>query len=286
MLEDLLTYLTVYKFQILAGTIMGCFCAGMGVFILLKRLTVFGVTLSQATSCAVALFLILDGAEGHNSLFNPKADLLILLFTFSLMLPFYFIRRSNPPNISAYLIAGLVLFAGLSEFLLAFGGGQVKNHLIHAFFGNILTTAPSDMLHAIPGAMIVLGLFIFLYRSLIAVAFDRDHAMLSGVPVAAVELAFFLMLCIVLSEAIKLMGSFYTIAQLILPALVALAFTRRVIFAVLIAISYSAVGTLTGFVFSLYRIPIGQAGISLPTSSTIILVLCLGMLPLLLRRRG
>ena len=278
----MLETLSFFKIQLVFGLVLGCACALIGVFVLLQRLTVFGVTLSQAatSATAVSLFLGLQSAHGGAGMGGLANDLLILFLTTLFMLPFFFVKLRNPPNLSAILVGGLVFFAALSQLLIALGG-RVQNHLLRAFFGNILTVSSDEWRHLwIPG-VVFLVFFLYYYRSILSVSFDRDHARLTGIKVFWIDLLFFMMLCVVCSLSINLMGSFYSLAHLILPGLVALAISRSVVTTIGVAVLYSATSTLLGFLLSLYKIPVGLGGLNLPTSSTIIMVMCV-MLPVFL----
>ena len=278
--------LIFYKHQLIAGMLLGGFCSILGVFVLLKRLTIFGVTLSQGATCAVALSLLLNmgndpAGDSHGGI---SSDIFVLLFTIIIMAPFFLIKLKNPPNITAILIIGFVFFAALSQILLAIGG-QVQNHLLQAFFGNILTSGAEEWQHLILPILIILPLFIYFYRSFTAVAFDRDHAQLSGIATNRIDFMFYLIISYVLASTINLMGSFYTLAHLILPALFALYVCRSIFTALIVSFVYSSLSTVIGFMISLWKIPVGQDGLNLPTSSTVIFVLCLFMIFIPIMRR-
>jgi len=274
----MLETLGFYKLQLLGGALLGGLCAALGVFVLLKRMSVFGLTLSQASSAAAALTLILFPGK------SPiKTDLIPLLLTVILMLPFLYAQLKNPSRLSAILISGMVFFAALSQILLSLGG-EARLHLLRSFFGNILTTDLQEILHMLPIALIVILLYIYFYRDFIAVAFDSDHARLTGISALRTDLVFFLMLSYVLLESVKLMGSFYTLTQLIVPPLFALALYRRVSRVILAAILYAVVMTAGGFALSLQPLKIGEKALNLPTSSVIILLMCAGLLVAFLYR--
>lgn len=275
-----------YWLQILAGAALGAALSVLGVFVVLRRLAVFGITLSQATTTAVSLTLLLN-LKGPQSSDASRfvGDGLVLLLSAVFMAPFYIAIIRAQSDRGALLVLGMVVFAALSQSLLALGG-QVQSHLVQAFFGNVLTTNASDLAHLwLPFGVLGL-LFAFFYRDLLAVAFDRDHAHLSGAPVRMVEVFFFLALSYAVAEGINLMGSFYTLAQLIVPALVALSVTRNVPAALLVAAVYAAVMTVAGFVLSLVPLPLPEGPVNLPTSSTIVLLLAAGYPVVRLIRRA
>lgn len=94
-------------------------------------------------------------------------------------------------------------------------------------FGNILTVSSSD-LALFAGYTLLLALFFALFfRKIIAVAFDRDFARVSGLPVTFITtvMTVLVALCIVLT--IKLVGIMLLMSVLSLPQLVAELFCKR-----------------------------------------------------------
>lgn len=266
----MIEYLIFYKFQILTGSLAGALAALIGVIVLLKRMTFFGITLAQAAAFSASIMLLL----------NANHLLYHLPLTILLILPFYYLIRLRDANREALLAVGFVLFTALSQVMLSFGGA-VKNHLMTAYFGDILTISQERGMQIIPTILILALIIVLFYRLFISVSFDPDHATLRGVPVNPVEFLFFLLLSLVVGIGITLMGSFYTAAQLIIPGLVGLAFSRSVVMASTLAVAFSVLTALLGFLLSLVEIPFGASVIHLPTSSTIIVLMAAGSLILL-----
>lgn len=266
--------LSFYWPQILTGSIMGMLTALLGVFVILRKMIFSGVALSQAASAAVVGTLLLQ----------LHSEPVVFALTVVLFVPFYVLQHRSEGLPDAVLAGALVFFSALSQVLLAMGG-NAQNHLITAFFGNILTMPQDEWTHlwfpAAAGAMA----FAVLYRPLLSVSFDRSYAKTSGIRPLMVEGPFYLLLIGCLTTAIYLMGSFYTIAHLVIPGLIGLAFARSMRAALTIAAALSLFATVLGFALSLVPVSVGGQTLNLPTSSTIILVLS-AFLPLLLFRRN
>lgn len=281
-------YLAFYKYQLIIGGSLGISCAILGVFVLLQRQSIFAATMSQAGVLAFA-FVVLGrewiamhsgGSGGETS--EHSANWMVLALNILLMAPFYVLRARGTTNFDAVLVAGIAFFSATAQILTVAGG--LHTHLLNAYFGNILTVGVRDlwdvMFVLVPAAMVL----IWIYRSLVAVSFDRDHAKLSGISVRWIDLLFFILLAAVAALTIRLMGSFYALAHIVLPGLFALAWTRSIRFALPVAALYSILATAGGFFVSLTPITMGDQTLNLPTSSVIVILLVLGCLPLALRR--
>jgi len=256
-----------YKVQIVTGALSAAILAGLGVFVVLRRMVFAGVALSQAASTAVVVALLFELHEAFG-------ESLILAITLVLFLPFYFLQMWQPAHSDAIFGTAFVVFAAVGQILLAVGAGA-KNHLIAAFFGNIVTMSDQEWHHLWLPAILLLLLFVFLYHSFVSVSFDPVHARLSGLRVHVIDGLFFLMLSSSLTVSIYLMGSFYSIAHLIIPGLVGVMIARSIPVAILIAVVVSVLSTIVGFSVSLIPFTVGSDTINLPTSSSIILMLSL-----------
>ncbi len=273
LLTTMIDGLVFYQAQVFTGTVAGAACAVLGVFVLLNRQALFAATMSQAATFAFAVVTVLHGLGAHgagNS--HPQDTWQTPLLATIFMIPFFLMRRRGRfPD--AALVGGIVLYSAASQILTVTTG--LHTHLLAAYFGNILTVSDTDLAYTLPIVAICTVLFVLLYRSFVAVSFDRDHARLAGLRATAIETSFFVILCVLATLTIRLLGAFFALAHLVLPALAALAVSRSIATAVLIAFVISVTTTVLGFGLSLFPISLaGGAVVNLPTSSVIILLLC------------
>jgi ABC-type Mn2+/Zn2+ transport system permease subunit len=258
-------YIIFYKYQILVGALTGAMVSVIGVIVLLQRMTFFGITAAQAAVLSVATMMLLE----------IHSEITLILFTLILIFPFYRITRTRSEYPDSWLGLGFVFFTALSQILLSVGA-NVQNHLVLAFFGNILMLDPAEWNHIWPYFLILSIVFIFIYRSILSVIFDSDQAAISGISFRLTEYTFFVLLSVTLSLSIYLMGSFYSVAHLIIPGILALMISRSVGSAIFIAAVFSVFSTVSGFIVSLIPMSIAGEEIHLPTSSVIIVILGLG----------
>lgn len=268
MLENISFYLP----QILIGTVVGIFTSIIGIFIILRKTIFMGITLSQSITVAVILSL----------LFNIHYEGVVHLLAIIMFLPIY-IAHNNIENKDALLAAGFVFFAALGQILTTIGA-NVQNHIVTAYFGNILLINEKEWFHIIIPLIITFILLFVFYKWLMAISFDKEYAIISNLPVILIETIYFIILTAILSLSIYFMGSFYSIAHLIIPGFIALQIARNMKIAFLIAILISMISTCIGFVISLIEISVEDQILHLPTSSTIIIMLCLCFIILLYKK--
>lgn len=257
MIENFLFYFP----QILIGSIVGMFTAWIGVFVLLRKSIFMGITLSQAITVSVIISFLLDF----------HSEIIVHLISILVFLPVYLLYHKVEFK-EAILASGFVFYAGLGQILSSIGA-NIQNHIVVAYFGNILLIPEKEWIHIFFPFLIVLILIIIFYKKILAISFDLTFSKIVKMNVLFIEIIYFFILTAILSMSIFFMGSFYSIAHLVIPSLLGLKLTKNMKSAFLIALLISLFSTLTGFLISLIPIQIKGVVFNLPTSSTIILAL-------------
>lgn len=261
-MENLITSIDLFLPQILLGSIMGIILSALGVIMVLRNLSFFGITLSQVatTSLAFTLFLGLEN------------ELFILLLSSFILIPIGYISGFKE---KADIFLGILFvgFGALSQILVTFGG-NVQNHLLQAYFGDILTSQVSLNSFSFYLALLSFFIFIILYKKILFYSFDPGEYV-TRKEMRYIDLYFLAIITICLSVSVRLLGSFYSVAQLLIPAFTCISIFRSMKLVFLFSGILSVLATIGGFIFSLYGIQKGNELIYLPTSSTIVLVLIL-----------
>lgn len=262
-----ISFLKSYSFffpQLWMGTFLGILLALFGTFLVLRRMAFLGITLSQIVTFGVALSLFLGwGGEWFAVIFSG------LVF-----LPLVYFQSKEWKHFDSFLGILLVFFASFSQLLLSLGG-NVKNQIIAAFFGDILIAKTLQFQAQIP----ILGLcalgYIFFFRKFLFLAWDKDEFIVRGYRYWLYEWLFFLFTTIIVVFGVHFLGSFYATAHMLVPAYSALAWARSIYSLIGISILLSVFSTWLGFTVSLIGFPIQNELVYFPTSSTIVVMLTL-----------
>lgn len=135
-------------------------------------------------------------------------------------------------------------------------------------FGNILTVTPSDLI-AFAVFTVLLTLFFFCYYDKIVIcAFDRDFAMVNGLPVKFINYSMTVLTAVCIVLTIRLVGVMLLMSMLSLPMMTAEVFMKRFKGMMLLSIAVSLVCSLAGlFIGTLVDVP----------SSAIIVIIMAGV---------
>lgn len=132
-------------------------------------------------------------------------------------------------------------------------------------FGNILTITSGD-LWAFGIYVVVLGLFfLWQYKRIVACAFDRDFAQVSGLPVKFINYTMTILVAICVVLTIRLVGIMLLMSMLSLPQLVAETYYHRFGQVMAVSVAVSAATCLIGLALSTV--------IDVPCSALIVIVM-------------
>ncbi|HET6516016.1 MAG TPA: metal ABC transporter permease [Thermodesulfovibrionales bacterium] len=237
----------------LAGSFIAALCAMLGLFLVLRKLSLIGDGLSHVSFGAIALGLFLGLYPFYMAI--P-----------SVLIASYFILKLTEKAkvygdaaigiVSALSIAGGVILASLSR------GFNVD--LFSYLFGNILAISDQEVFLSIGLSLIVLVIILVLYNDLLSATFDEEYARVTGIKTGRAHLILISLTAVTVVLAVKVVGIMLVSALLILPAVTALQIARRFSAAISIAVLSGVVSVLTGITVSFF--------LDLPAGATIIMV--------------
>jgi zinc transport system permease protein len=254
-IADILSFGFIQR-ALLAGTLIAVLCSLLGVFLVLRRLSLIGDGLAHVTfgSVAVALFLRLNPA-----IVTLAAIPLVLLSSLGIL------RLTDRARIYGDAAIGIVSSLGIAcGVLIASVAGGFNVDLFSYLFGNILAISDSDMWLAVAlFAVVILVLFLF-YHDLFAITFDEELARCSGIRAERINTLLVLLTALTVVLAMKLVGIMLISALLILPPVSALQVARSFRGTIVASVCIGTVSVGIGIFASFL--------LNLPTGGVIVLV--------------
>jgi zinc transport system permease protein len=203
------------KRAFVAGVITALLSSVVGVFVVLRRMSMVGDSLSHAALAGVAAgalfgFYPLYGALGASEL----AALLIELIRG------YFSKYAEVA-LAVVMSGGM----GLAVVLISLGK-SFNTDLASYLFGSLGAVSPQDI-----RLIFALGLFIiismgFLHRELFAATLDEEAAALLGIPVRGVNVFFTVLTSVSVALSVRIVGALLVSALMVIPAAVSLQIAR------------------------------------------------------------
>jgi ABC-type Mn2+/Zn2+ transport system permease subunit len=253
MVRNLVELLTLFPAPVLAGVLIACTCAVLGVFVILKRVVFIGVALSEASACGVAAAMTL-----HLPPFLGAA--VLTLATVSILAHPFEMRRVPRDAVLGFVF---VMASSLSVLLVA-GSGFGLHEVQALLYGDLILATGADLLIVLATTVPVLAYLLLFMRPTIYTFLDRDAAVVMGLRTRMWEFLYFLALGLTVSAASKTAGALLVFCFLVVPPTTGLLVSRRLRVVLVTAVSVAVLSTLSGLYLSFSR--------DWPTNQTIALV--------------
>ncbi len=192
---------------LLAGFGVALMTGPLGAFVVWRRMAYFGAALSHSALLGVVLGLLLG--------LDPFWGVLAVCLGVAVTLSFFREGRGIPGDSLLGIIAHGALALGL---IAAVFLGNARFDLMAVLFGDILAVSWGDIawIYGIGGS--VLMALAFLWTPLLSMTLHEELAAVEGTPVAAVRLAFMVLLALAVAVAMKVVGLLLVTSMLIIPA--------------------------------------------------------------------
>lgn len=251
-LINILQYQFVER-AIIAGLFLGIVCAVMGVFLVLRKMSLIGDGLAHISFGAIAIGIVFG--------FYPLVTAIPLVIIASLII--YALTRKH--IIEGDAIIGILASLGLATGVILSSISTGFNIDIFSYlFGNILSITQQELLFVIIGSIIILSIIILFYQEFMAISFNPEQAKISGIPVTILDILFSIITALTVLMSIKLAGALLVSALIILPASSSLQIAKSFKNTMLLAIVFALVSILIGIIISFI--------LNIPTGATIVTV--------------
>lgn len=249
---------------LLAGIIIGVLCPLIGIFIVLRRMSLIGDSLSHVALAGVAAG-ILAGVY-------PLT--MSLVFSVIAALAIEKLRKSYEEY--AELPIAIILSAGIGLAVVLISFAKSFNiDLFGYLFGSITTVLPKDLL-----IISILGVFIIItiklvYKELFYIAFDEISAKLAGIPVGYINLLFIILIASTITLSMNIVGILLVSSLMVIPVATSLQLAKSFKHATILSIIFAETAIILG-IFLSYYLELASGG-TIVIISVIILLIVLGI---------
>lgn len=236
-----------------AGSFVAIVCSTLGIFLVLRKMSLIGDGLSHVSFGAIALGLFLG------------------LYPFYIAIPVVMVgsililKISEKAKIYGDASIGIVSAVGIaSGVILASKSQGFTVDLMSYLFGNILSINTVEVALTMGLSFLVLTVVYLFYWDLFSATFDEEYAKATGVNTNFINILLTLLTSITVVLSVKVVGVMLVSALLILPAVTALQLAKGFRPAIVIGGVVSLVSVLVGISFSFF--------FDLPAGATIVMV--------------
>lgn len=224
---------------LIAGVAVAITSSVIGLFLVLRRNSLFGDALSHVAFGGIAVGLAV-------SIYPLWTGL-----TLSILGALGITKLRQSAKIPADASVAILLSSGLALGLLfiSLSGGFTLD-LFSFLFGSILLVSVEDTLAILAMTGIILSIIILLYRQLMYITFDEEQARVSGLSISKLNYLFVVLASVAVIVSMRLVGILLVSSLIVIPNITALLFGKGFKKTALISVSVSITSVVAGIAIS------------------------------------
>ena len=222
---------------LIAGIGIALVAGPLGCFVIWRRLSFFGDTLSHSALLGVTLALSFDINIALSVFFVSSAVALVLL------------KLQKTTNLPGDALLGLLAHSSLAVGLVVISFlSFIRFDIMGLLFGDILAVAPNDIFIIWIGGVLILLVLKIIWKPLFASTVNYELAEAEGMNPARVNAIFTILMAAIIAISIKMVGLLLITGMLIIPAAMARNLSNNPIQMVV----YSVIGGLLSVIVGLF----------------------------------
>ena len=229
---------------LLSGAVTAVLCSVIGVFLVLRRYSLFGDAMAHSAFGGVALGLLIG--------IYP----LWMAYIFSIISAVTITRLREKFDISGDAAIAVLLSSGIAVALVMISlSGGFSIDIFSFLFGSILLVSINDTILVLAMTGGILMIVIVLFQQILYSTFDEKQAKVSGINVVRINYLLILMAGLTVVTAIQLVGVLLISALFVIPNVTAMmlgkGFKMTLVLSIMISVSSVISGIMLSYVFDI-----------------------------------
>ena len=232
-----------YDFMVralIAASIVGLICPLMGMFIVLRKLSLIGDSLSHIALSGIAASTIFNG--------NPIIGSLIASSLAAIIIDRLRSSLKEYADLSIAII--MALGVGISGILMS--ASNVNFDLFSFMYGSIATVTKEDITIIMITAIIVLLFINLFFKELVYITFDEESAKLSNIPVKMINIIFMILVAASITMTLRIVGVLLVSSLIAIPVATSLRVAKSFRQSIFYSILFGEISILSGVILSFY----------------------------------
>ncbi|SFK21649.1 zinc transport system permease protein [Halobacillus dabanensis] len=252
----------------ITGILIGIVAPLLGVFIVVRRLSLIADALSHITLTGIAASLLLEKRVSPVSEWNP----IYMGMVFSVIGAILIERLRKVYKHYEELAIPIILSGGIGVgvILISLADG-FNTDLFSYLFGSVTAVSRDSMWTVLMITTLVVLIVILFYKELFVLSFDEEHASISGVNGRWIHLLFIVMVALVIASSMQVVGILLVSALMTLPVASALRIAKSFKQTIGLSIAFGETSVLVGL-FSSYHLSVPPGGTIVVTAILILIM--------------
>lgn len=255
-----------------SGIIIGLIAPLLGVFIVVRRLSLIADALSHVTLAGIAGSLYLSQTIAFFAFLNPLYLGIFAAVTGSVLIERLrrLYKHYEELSIPIIMSAGI----GFSAIFISLANG-FSSDLFGYLFGSVSAVSRQDLWIVVVIAFIVVVFLLLFYKELFLLSFDEEYAKASGLPAKWVHLLFMIVTALVIAASMRIVGILLVSSLMTLPVAASIRLAKGFKQAIFYAVLFGEAAVIIGLVTAFY-LNIAPGGTIVMTSIVILLLVLIG----------
>ncbi|MEN6595178.1 MAG: metal ABC transporter permease [Clostridiaceae bacterium] len=225
---------------VLVSVCISILCPCIGIFLVLRRYSMIGDTLSHASLAGITIGLL----SGQNPILGA------FLFTSICGALIEFLRSYFKKYTD--LILTIVLSLSVGTAITIISSGKLHANADSFLFGSILTVTEFDIVMVLILSAISVVALVLLYHQMLYIAYDEEAAQVAGVKVRLINYVFAILVASAISVSIRIVGVLVLSSMIALPVATALQLGKGFKVTLICSIVFSVIDIMAGLFLSYY----------------------------------
>ncbi|WP_413380160.1 metal ABC transporter permease [Alkalihalobacillus sp. 1P02AB] len=259
---------------LLTGIMVGFLAPILGVFLVVRRLSLIADALSHITLSGIAASLLLGNYFAFFQMLNPLYMGMAFSVGGALLIEklrsayTYYKEVAIPIILSAGIGLG-VLFISLAD--------GFNNDLFNYLFGSVIAVSRSDVWTILFISIIVMIVLILFYKELFFLSFDEEQAVVSGLNHRFFHIIFIIIVALVIAVSMRVVGILLVSSLMTLPVAAAMRFARGFKQMFIYSVIFSQISVIGGLMVA-FQLDLAPGG------TIVLLAVCIFMLSVFIHK--
>jgi zinc transport system permease protein len=255
MIQGLLHYEFLQN-SFLTGLMIGIIAPLLGVFVVVRRLSLIADALSHVTLAGIALSLLIEKNITMMAGLNP----LYMGMVFSVGGSLFIEKLRGVYNHYQELAIPIILSSGigLSVIFISLANG-FNTDLFGYLFGSVSAVGRTDLWVIFIISILVIVVIILLYKELFLLSFDEEHAKASGIAAKSIHFIFIVMVALVIAASMRIVGILLVSSLMTLPVAASIRIAKGFKQTIFLSVLFGEISVLGGL-FTAYYLDLAPGG--------------------------
>ena len=251
-----------------SGLIIGLIAPLLGVFIVVRRLSLIADALSHVTLAGIAGSLYLSQTVPLFAMLNPLYLGILSAVSGSVLIERLrrLYKHYEELAIPIIMSAGI----GISAIFISLANGFSAD-LFGYLFGSVSAVSRQDLWIVVIIALIVILFLRYFYKELFVLSFDEEYARASGLPAKWIHILFMIVTALVIAASMRIVGILLVSSLMTLPVAASMRLAKGFKQAILLAVVFGETAVIIGLIVAFY-LNIAPGGTIVVTSICILLI--------------